>query len=222
VAALPWDRPLVLASGLSLLMLGLGGAGGLINMSYAMNATVHNTQFVTAHFHLIFGGAVVIMYFAIAYELWPRLTGRALPPTLMRLQLWTWFAGMLVVTLPWHVVGIMGQPRRMSYYDYSDPALAPQAVWVALSAVGGLVLVASTLLLVGMLLASHRRPAAPQPPLLFSLALDPPRRLPSSLNGFGVWMLLVLALTVTNYGFPIAQALFMQRSLVAPSPVGPR
>ncbi len=79
VAALPWQQPMVLASGLSLLMLGLGGAGGLINMSYAMNATVHNTQFVTAHFHLIFGGAVVIMYFAIAYELWPRLTGRALP-----------------------------------------------------------------------------------------------------------------------------------------------
>ncbi|RZL87379.1 MAG: cytochrome C oxidase subunit I [Variovorax sp.] len=221
VAALPWDRPLVLASGLSLLMLGLGGAGGLINMSYAMNATVHNTQFVTAHFHLIFGGAVVIMYFAIAYELWPRLTGRTLPPKLMRMQLWTWFAGMLVVTLPWHVVGIMGQPRRMSYYDYSDPALAPQAIWVTVSAIGGFVLVFSTLLLVGMLLASHRRPASVQAPLLFSLALDPPRRLPASLNGFGVWMLLVAALTVTNYGFPLAQALFIQRSEVAPYPVGP-
>ena len=64
IGALPWDRPLVLASALSLVMLGLGGAGGLINMSYALNSTVHNTQFVTAHFHLIYGGAVVIMYFA--------------------------------------------------------------------------------------------------------------------------------------------------------------
>src|SRR6478609_7016380 len=45
---------------LSLLMLGLGGFGGLINMSYAMNAMIHNTAWVTAHFHLIFGGAVVI------------------------------------------------------------------------------------------------------------------------------------------------------------------
>lgn len=223
VAALPWDRPLVLASGLSLLMLGLGGAGGLINMSYAMNATVHNTQFVTAHFHLIFGGAVVIMYFAIAYELWPRLTGRSLPTRLMLVQLWTWFAGMLIVTLPWHVVGIMGQPRRMSYYDYSDPALAPQAIWVAISAIGGFVLVFSTLLLIVTLLASHRRPAsAAQTPLLFSLALNPPRRLPASLNGFGIWMLLVAALTITNYGFPLAQALLMQHSGVAPYPVGPR
>ena len=123
-------------------MLGLGGASGLINMSYALNSTVHNTQWVTGHFHLIYGGAIVIMYFAIAYELWPRLTGRPLAaPKLVRLQLWTWFVGMLIVTLPWHLVGVMGQPRRMAYYDYTDPALAPQAIWVSVSAIGGFVLV---------------------------------------------------------------------------------
>ena len=111
-------------------------------MSYALNSTVHNTQWVTGHFHLIYGGSIVIMYFAIAYELWPRLTGRPLvAPKLVRLQLWTWFVGMLVMTLPWHLVGVMGQPRRMAYYDFTDPALAPQAIWVSISAVGGFVLV---------------------------------------------------------------------------------
>lgn len=220
IAALPWDRPMVLASGFALLMLGLGGAGGLINMSYALNSTVHNTQFVTAHFHLIYGGSVVIMYFAIAYELWPRLTGRALAPKLMRLQLWTWFIGMMVVTLPWHVVGIMGQPRRMAYYDFSDPALAPQAIWVAISALGGLILVFSTLLLIGVLLGSPRERLAAISPLQFSLAVDPPRRLPRSLNGFGVWTLLILALTIANYGYPLAQLLFFQGSSVPPYVVG--
>jgi cytochrome c oxidase subunit 1 len=73
---LPWHRPMVLATGLAFVMLWFGGGGGLINMSYGMNAMVHNTSWVTAHFHLIFGGTVVIMYFAIAYEIWPRLTGR--------------------------------------------------------------------------------------------------------------------------------------------------
>ena len=76
IAALPWERPMVLATGLAFVMLGFGGFGGLINMGYGMNAMVHNTSWVTAHFHLIFGGSVVIMYFAIAYEIWPRLTGR--------------------------------------------------------------------------------------------------------------------------------------------------
>ena len=210
IAGLPWDRPFVLASIFSLIMLGLGGAGGLINMSYMLNSTVHNTQWVTGHFHLIFGGAVVIMYFAIAYELWPRLTGRPLAaPKLVRLQLWTWFAGMLIATLPWHLVGIMGQPRRMAYYDFTDPALAPQAIWVSVSAIGGFVLVFSAMLLVGVLLASHLRPVAAGSPLRFSLAVHPPRRLPASLNGFGIWVLLVAALTVANYGYPLAQSLFL-------------
>jgi cytochrome c oxidase subunit I len=66
IRVLPWQEPMVLAVALSLVMLGLGGFGGLINMSYAMNSMIHNTSWVTAHFHLIFGGAVVIMYFAIA------------------------------------------------------------------------------------------------------------------------------------------------------------
>jgi len=220
IAALPWDRPFVLASAFSMVMLGLGGAGGIINMSYAMNSTIHNTQWVTGHFHLIYGGAVVIMYFAIAYELWPRLTGRPLvAPKLVRWQLWTWFVGMLVTTLPWHLVGIMGQPRRMAYYDYADPALAPQAIWVSVSAIGGFVLVFSALLLIGILLASHRAPAAAVPPLTFSLAVNPPRSLPRSLNGFTVWVLLVVALTIANYGYPVAQALLQKDTGVVGYPV---
>jgi cytochrome c oxidase subunit 1 len=213
IAALPWDRPFVLASAFSMIMLGLGGASGLINMSYVLNSTVHNTQWVTGHFHLIYGGAVVIMYFAIAYELWPRLTGRPLAaPKLVRLQLWTWFVGMVIVTLPWHLVGVMGQPRRMAYYDFTNSALASQAIWVSVSAIGGFVLVFSALLLLGVLLASHRGPATAISPLKFSLALYPPRRLPESLNSFGIWALLVLALTVANYGYPLAQFIFLNRT----------
>ncbi len=213
IRALPWDRPLVLASGFALLMLGLGGAGGLINMSYAFNSTIHNTQWVTGHFHLIYGGSIVIMYFAIAYELWPHLTGHKLAaPKLVRLQLWTWCVGMLIVTLPWHLVGIMGQPRRMAYYDYTDPALAPQAIWVSISALGGFVLLFSALLLVGILFASQRGPVAENSPLKFSLAVHPPSVLPASLNGFRVWTLLVVALTLANYGFPLAQFLFLENT----------
>ena len=92
IGALPWNEPMVLAVGLSLVMLGLGGFGGLINMSYAMNLMIHNTSWVTAHFHLIFGGTTVIMYFAIAYEMWPRITGKPLrSKRLACWQLWLWF-----------------------------------------------------------------------------------------------------------------------------------
>ena len=97
-----------------------------------------------------------------------------------------------------HLVGMMGQPRRMAYYDFSNPALASQGVWVTVSAIGGFVLVFSAALFIGVLLASHRGPTAAISPLKFSLAVNPPRRLPKSLNSFGIWAALVLALTVAK------------------------
>src|SRR6188472_1777624 len=134
VKALPWDNPIMLAVTFSFVMLGFGGAGGIINMSYQLNETIHNTQWVTGHFHLIFGGAIVIMYFVIAYDLWPQLTqSEPLAQGLMKIQLWLWFVGMLVLSLPWHLVGLLGMPRRMAYYDYSHPMLQPQAWTVTVS-----------------------------------------------------------------------------------------
>jgi cytochrome c oxidase subunit 1 len=206
LAALPWDNPIMLASAFSFLMLGFGGAGGLINMNYQFNATVHNTQFITGHFHLIFPGAIVIMYFAIAYDLWPHLTGRALADLgLIRAQLWLWFVGIIVTTFPWHWVGLLGMPRRMAYYDYSAPALSPDAFWVTVSACGGFILLASGLLFLFVLLRGQIAPPVEPEPYRFARAIHPPVAVPAALNGFGLWIALMIGLTVTNYGFPIFQ-----------------
>lgn len=221
VKALPWGNPMMLALALSFVMLGLGGAGGLINMSYQMNETVHNTQWVTGHFHLIFGGAIVIMYMMIAYDLWPALTGCApLSPRLVKTQLWLWFIGMLVLTLPWHLVGLMGMPRRMAYYDYADPALAGQAWTVTASTVGGLVVVAAALLFV-FILAGARRGAAP-PHYTFARAAHEGGRVPAALNGFSLWIAMMIALTVVNYGYPIAQLASLKQASVPVIPIGTR
>jgi cytochrome c oxidase subunit 1 len=215
VGALPWDRPMVLACGLSLVMLGFGGAGGMINMSYALNSTIHNTQWITGHFHLIFAGTVGILYFAIAYELWPHLTGHPLRSAkLACAQLWLWFVGMIVVTFPWHAVGLMGQPRRMAYYDWSDPALAAQGPLVSISAVGGLILLLSAALLIVILLRSQGGAKIEIGTLRYSRALDDGAPLPRALNSLGVWFGLMVALTVVNYGYPIAQSFFLQHNKV--------
>jgi cytochrome c oxidase subunit I len=204
VRALPWDNPIMLAVTFSFVMLGFGGAGGLINMSYQLNTTIHNTQWITGHFHLIFGGAIVIMYFAIAYDLWPHLTGRALTDLrLMRTQLWLWFIGMIVTTFPWHYVGILGMPRRMAYYDYTNPALAPEAIQVTISVIGAVILVISGALFLTVLIRGQRTQQADSGPYRFSVALHPPTSLPAVLNSHGLWIALMIALTITNYGFPI-------------------
>ncbi|MFL6689413.1 MAG: cbb3-type cytochrome c oxidase subunit I [Alphaproteobacteria bacterium] len=213
IAALPWDRPTVLATGLAFVMLGFGGFGGLINMGYGMNAMIHNTSWVTAHFHLIFGGSVVIMYFAIAYEMWPRLTGREHPSRgLLRLQLWLWFIGMMVMTLPWHWLGLQGQWRRVANFNYADPIIAGWGPLVILSFGGGLVLLLSALLFTRNLFVLHRGTIVVIARPLYALAVHPPQRVPAALNGFGLWNVLVLVLMLFAYGYPIAQF------IITPSP----
>ncbi|RDS86342.1 b(o/a)3-type cytochrome-c oxidase subunit 1 [Dyella psychrodurans] len=213
--ALPWDNPQMLALAFSFVMLGFGGAGGLINMSYQLDATIHNTQWITGHFHLIFAGAIVIMYFAIAYDLWPHLTGRAMNDLrLMRTQLWLWFIGMIVLTFPWHYAGILGMPRRMAYYDYSNPGIASQASTVILSVIGGAILVISAMLFITILVRNHRAPRVTPAPFSFSQAVHEPESVPVALNGFGLWVGLMIALTVTNYGYPIAQIITQQHAQV--------
>ncbi len=208
IRTLPWERPMVLATGLAFLMLFFGGGGGLINMSYGMNAMIHNTSWVTAHFHLIFGGTVVIMYFAIAYALWPSLTGREFASARpLRLQLWLWFAGMMVMTLPWHYLGLRGQWRRVAAFDYSDPIIAAWGPWVIVSLAGGLILLVSAALFVLNLAGNHspRRAGAAAGPIRYAVAVHPPATVPRALNGFGLWNLLVAVLMLAAYGYPIAQ-----------------
>jgi hypothetical protein len=83
------------------------------------------TFIAAAHFHLIFGGAVVIMYFAIAYEMWPRITGRVLRSKRMaRWQLWLWFLGMMIMSIPWQLG---------DRFDVRIPALLARRLTAALA-----------------------------------------------------------------------------------------
>jgi cytochrome c oxidase subunit 1 len=207
---------MVLAVALSLVMLGLGGFGGLINMSYAMNSMIHNTAWVPAHFHLIFGGTVMIMYFAIAYEMWPRITGKPLrSKALARWQLWLWFAGMMILTIPWHITGLMGEPRRVAVLDYTDPLIAPMRPLVLISVIGGAILLVSAILLIIILVRSQLGERQLTAPLRYALAVNPPKHVPASLNGFALWNAILLVLMVAAYGYPIGQFFFLKSSVPA-------
>jgi cytochrome c oxidase subunit 1 len=222
VKALPWDNPMMLAVTFSFIMLGFGGAGGLINMSFQLNETIHNTQWVTGHFHLIFAGAIVIMYFMVAYDLWPQLTScRPLPTKLIKAQLWLWFVGMLVMTMPWHWVGLLGMPRRMAYFDFSNPALNGQGWTLIAGTIGGLMLVISALLFVYILARARRSDVQPAP-FSFSTPVHMPAATPIALNSFGLWLALMIGLTLVNYGFPIAQLASLQDTSVPAIPIGGR
>ncbi len=210
IGALPWKNSMVLAAILSLLMLVLGGFGGIVNASYAMNAMVHNTAWVPGHFHLIFAGTTVTMYLALAYHLWPKLCGKRLfSEDLPLVQLWTWFIGMGIMTTPWHVLGLLGQPRRISAVRYNSVLTLSWNPYELLMILGGLVLLGSACLFVyilfktqadGVTLESENELQNPQP-------AGP---VPGWLNDFTLWNRIILVLMVLSFGIPILQFFFLK------------
>ena len=211
IKALNWDDPMVLAGGFALLMLTIGGWGGLVNASYSMDTAVHNTQWITGHFHLIFAGTTVIMYFAIAYYIWPAMTGRPLfSKRLARFQLWLWFIGMLILTLPWHILGLLGQPRRIGAPAYSQEFVEPWIPYEMAMVLGGAILALSAVLLIVNLLFSHfKRRSTQRPRMEYAEALHPTLKLPALLNGFGFWVIVIATYMVASYGYPILQFFLM-------------
>ena len=211
IGALPWNNPLVLGAGLAMLMLTFGGFGGMINASYSMNALVHNTQWVTGHFHLIFAGTTVIMYFAVAYYLWPKMTGKALYSTKLALtQLWLWFFGMLVLTLPWHQLGMAGQPRRISSTPYDEELVQAWLPAEFSMIAGGVILFTSALMLVFVLLKTHgNSQSVDNPEVEYAEPLHSTQRMPHLMNSFGFWTALVAVYMVASYGYPVLQFFLM-------------
>jgi cytochrome c oxidase subunit I len=128
----------------------------------------------------------------------------------------------MVLSMPWHLVGLLGAPRRMAYYDYSHPDLAPQAWTVTVSAIGGFILLASGIVFVYTLATAMRRRADAVEPFTFSRAAHPGSPTPVALNGFGLWLALMIGLSVVNYGYPIAQLASLEHASVPVIPVGSR
>ena len=212
ILALPWTNTMVLAVILSLLMLIFGGFGGIVNASYAMNAMVHNTAWVPGHFHLIFGGTTIIMYIAIAYYLWPLLVGKPLfSKNLALMQLWTWFIGMSILTTPWHVLGLLGQLRRISTVVYNNLLTLAWQPYEFMMILGGLVLLGSSCLLIYNLAKTQLAPAAETftEAVEYAEPIHAVSTLPEYLNGFKFWNKVIAVLMAISFGFPILQFFFM-------------
>jgi cytochrome c oxidase subunit 1 len=207
VGALPWRNPMVLAAILSMLMLVAGGFGGIVNASYAMNAMVHNTAWVPGHFHLIFAGTTITLYMATAYYIWPQLTGKRLySGSAPLIQLWSWFIGLVILTTPWHVLGLLGQPRRISSVNYNSLLTLAWTPYELAMIVGGAIMLGSALMFLHILAKSQKRGETNESAEIgYAGYADPVGRVHPLLNGFALWNVVILALMLANFGYPIAQ-----------------
>ena len=213
IGKLPWRDPMVSSCICAMLLFAIGGFGGAINASYGMNAMVHNTSWVPGHFHTTVGSAVALTFMGAAYKMVPRLTGRGLElKPMATVQPWLWFIGMLFFSIPTHITGLMGMPRRIYDPSYSGDPVAASWKWLTdLSAIGGLVLFISAMFFAMVMLftiakSKHLDPA----PFEFAEAVDgPPKR--TMLDRLGLWTVVGAVLVVIAYAWPIISHLRMER-----------
>lgn len=206
IRALPWGDPFFSGVALAMVTFALGGFGGAINAAYAMNAMVHNTAWIQGHFHLTVGTAVALTFMGATYWLLPRLTGRAIAfPSVAAMQPYLWFIGMQCFSIPSHIAGLMGMPRRI-YTGEFQGANAAQAwiPYVNLSAVGGVILFVSAMLYVGVVVGTMLvAPRGTLEPVEYAEAVEAPAAGPSIWDRLGFWSAVAVVLIVLAYGPPL-------------------
>jgi cytochrome c oxidase subunit 1 len=213
IRRLPWGNPLVSSVILSMLLFAIGGWGGAINASFGMNAVIHNTSWVPGHFHTTVGSASALTFMGTCYVVVPRLLGRRLELAPMaRVQPWLWFLGMLLFSIPTHLTGLMGMPRRVFDPRYADHPTAVSWQWLTnVSAVGGIVLFASALFFVLVMLFTLFGLRVPAEAIEFAEPLEDPGAKGAYLDHLGILTALAVLLIVVAYGYPIWQHLQMPR-----------
>lgn len=129
-----------------------GGLTGPILAQPTLDAYLHDTYFVVAHFHMIMGMAAVFAIFAGTYYWFPKLFGgRLMSESLGRIHFWLTFIGAYATFLPMHFLGMAGHPRRYSQLAGSAEylqALLPLQTWVTIAALG--LIAAQTIFLINL------------------------------------------------------------------------
>ncbi|MBL8138850.1 MAG: cbb3-type cytochrome c oxidase subunit I [Acidobacteria bacterium] len=214
IGALPWGDPFFSGVALAMVTFALGGFGGAINAAYAMNAMVHNTAWIQGHFHLTVGTAVALTFMGATYWLLPRLTGRAIAfPAVAAMQPYLWFIGMQCFSIPSHIAGLLGMPRRIYTGEFQGVEAAQAWIpLVNLSAVGGVILFVSAMLYVGVVVGTMLvAPRGARPPVEYAEPVVPPADGPSIWDRLGWWSAVAVVLILLAYGPALYHLHTMQR-----------
>ncbi|NNU89726.1 b(o/a)3-type cytochrome-c oxidase subunit 1 [Anoxybacillus sp. CHMUD] len=203
---LPWGDARFFAPFIGMLFFIPAGAGGLINASHQLNQVVHNTIWVTGHFHLTLATTVVLTFFGAAYWLIPHLTGRVMTKAMNRLaiiQTIVWSIGMIFMSSAMHFAGLLGAPRRSAFSTYGD---APQALeWIPYQiaqAVGGTILFIGIILV--LIIVTNLAFFAPKGETEFPVAevAEQAERTPLVFENWKLWIGIAVVLILIAYTVP--------------------
>ncbi|TDF97541.1 b(o/a)3-type cytochrome-c oxidase subunit 1 [Paenibacillus piri] len=207
---LPWRDVRFFAPFMGMLVFIPAGAGGLINASHQMNMVVHNTLWVTGHFHLTVATSVALTFFGVTYWLIPAITGRVLTPRMHKLgivQTIIWLVGMFFMSGAMHTVGLFGSPRRTAYTTYQDH---PDAIlWMpyhVVMAIGGTVLFIGVVMMIMNVVMLLRAPKG-ETEYPVAEVRDTAERTPAIFERWGIWVGAIVVLILIAYSIPVMELL---------------
>ncbi|AIE60488.1 b(o/a)3-type cytochrome-c oxidase subunit 1 [Bacillus methanolicus] len=204
---LPWGDARFVVPFIGMLAFIPGGAGGMINASHQMNQVVHNTIWVTGHFHLTIATAVILTYFGISYWLIPHLTGRTLTKKLNKLAIIQgvlWAIGMTFMSGAMHAAGLLGAPRRSAFSTYLNSHQAMEWIpYQVAQAVGGTILFLSIILMLYIFInLAFFAPKGEQEFPVGEVA-EEAEKTPMVLENWKLWLGLSAALILFAYTIPL-------------------
>ncbi len=120
-------------------MFTIGGVTGVMVANAGVDAVLHNTYYVIAHFHYVLSLGAVFAIFAGFYYWIGKISGHQYPEFWGKVHFWMTFAGVNIAFFPMHFLGLAGMPRR--YPDYPDAF----AGWNFVSSIGAYIAGASFL-----------------------------------------------------------------------------
>lgn len=134
-----YRTPMLFALGF-LFLFTLGGLTGVVLANSGINAVMHDTYYVVAHFHYVLSMGAVFAMFAAWYYWVEKIIGYSYPEFLGQLHFWMFFVGVNVTFFPMHFLGLAGFPRRVP--DYPDAF----ALWNKVASFGSNISTLSALL----------------------------------------------------------------------------
>jgi len=129
----------------------LGGVTGVVLANAGIDAALHDTYYVVAHFHYTMSMGALFGIFCAFYYWFGKMSGRVYSEFLGKLHFWLTFIGVNLVFFPQHFLGLAGMPRR--YADYPDAF----AGWNMVSTVGAYISFSGVIIFLIMLAHAFMR-----------------------------------------------------------------